>query len=199
MTVTWTVVPSGVPTVLKHCGRCGREREFICSGSFRINAQKKKLDIWLIYRCNACGSAWNMDILSRVNTYGLERSLYDGFLKNDPALVAEYALDPSVYERNGVAARYDGGYSVSNGERLPEGPAVLNIKNEFGLKIRLDKILSEKLGVSRNEIMSLFESGVIRIENPAGRRNHPRLVFQSGVSLHIGAGIIKNIKGRFKT
>jgi len=55
------------PPAIKHCKKCGRKTEYVCSGLFRVNAQRKYLDIWLIYKCSDCDCTWNMTIYSRIN------------------------------------------------------------------------------------------------------------------------------------
>ncbi|MED1874141.1 DUF1062 domain-containing protein [Brevibacillus borstelensis] len=40
------------PPAIKYCKKCGKKTEYVCSGLFRVNAQCKYLDIWLIYKCS---------------------------------------------------------------------------------------------------------------------------------------------------
>ncbi len=58
--VTWRVTPLQPPLVRRHCSRCAAARAFACSLKFRTNAQKKRLDVWLIYRCSACAAKNHM-------------------------------------------------------------------------------------------------------------------------------------------
>ena len=54
--------PDGLPygaddsriRVYHRCGGCGKKREFVNSGKFRVNANGKNVDVWLIYRCSKC-------------------------------------------------------------------------------------------------------------------------------------------------
>ena len=55
-TIRWRVAAAGAPTALRPCGACGAEAAFASTGQFRVNAQKKRLDVWLVYRCTTCGS-----------------------------------------------------------------------------------------------------------------------------------------------
>ena len=65
--IIWKIEPLGLPLVLRHCKKCGKTAEFICSGQFRVNAQRKYLDIWLIYKCAKCDTTWNAAVYSRVS------------------------------------------------------------------------------------------------------------------------------------
>ena len=47
--VTWRVVPLHTPRVIRRCSRCDTTRNFACTEKFRVNAQKRLLDVWLIY------------------------------------------------------------------------------------------------------------------------------------------------------
>jgi hypothetical protein len=60
--VTWQVTPLRPPLIRRHCSRCSIEMPFACSMKFRTNAQKKRIDVWLIYRCTACDEVWNLPI-----------------------------------------------------------------------------------------------------------------------------------------
>lgn len=77
--------------ILRRCGGCGKKRAFVCSGKFRVNANGRRLDIWLIYRCEKCGHTLNVPIYERVPPERLEPETYEGFLENDPELCMKYA------------------------------------------------------------------------------------------------------------
>lgn len=65
----------------------------MCSGKFRVNANGRRLDIWLIYRCEKCGHTLNVPIYERVPPDKLEPKIYEGFLDNDRGLWMKYAGD----------------------------------------------------------------------------------------------------------
>ena len=48
-----------------------------------MNANGKRLDVWLIYRCERCGATWNQEIFSRVKPSRIDKELYQAFLDND--------------------------------------------------------------------------------------------------------------------
>ncbi len=43
---------AGTLRVYHRCGKCGKKRDFINSGKFRVNANGNLLDVWLIFRGN---------------------------------------------------------------------------------------------------------------------------------------------------
>ena len=52
----WTLTPAHAPRPLRHCPGCGDQRAFIADAPprglrARLNANGKRLDGWLIYRC----------------------------------------------------------------------------------------------------------------------------------------------------
>ncbi len=158
----WCARSEGLAKVIKYCGHCGRKTAFYCSQNFRVNAQKKSLDVWLIYKCEACDATWNMEILSRVNPRAIEVSLYEGFMKNDFELARRYASDTSILVKNRAEADFDALSFRVDGEIPQSGEeALIELTCDFG--VRLDKLLAQKLCLSRNTVQKLMETGGIRI------------------------------------
>ena len=60
--VGWYIAPITLPSVNKNCPKCGHNARFVNTEKFRVNANKNRLDVWLIYQCNHCKSTWNMTI-----------------------------------------------------------------------------------------------------------------------------------------
>ena len=91
--IVWNIVPTALPEVVRHCSKCGGEGAFACSGKFRVNAQRRSLDIWLIYRCRACDTTWNARVYQHISPQSLSGDLLRRFTENDENLAREYALD----------------------------------------------------------------------------------------------------------
>ena len=79
--------------VICRCGRCGKKQTIVTTGKFRVNANKNKVDIWLIYQCARCRHTLNIPVYERINPGKLPRELYERFLENDRELAARYASD----------------------------------------------------------------------------------------------------------
>ncbi|QRG66472.1 DUF1062 domain-containing protein [Brevibacillus choshinensis] len=71
---------------------------------FRVSAQRKYLDIWLIYKCSDCDCTWNMTIYSRINPKSIASEILEGFRSNDGELVKKYAMDTGLIQKNGAEA-----------------------------------------------------------------------------------------------
>jgi hypothetical protein len=75
----------------RHCPRCKQPRRFVSSGKFRVNAQKKRIDAWLIFRCTVCEDRWNWAIHERRPVGALDPTELDALMRNDPVLAARHA------------------------------------------------------------------------------------------------------------
>jgi len=153
-----------------------------------VNAQKKTLDVWLIYKCEVCDATWNMEILSRVSPRAIEGELYEGFLKNDAELAKRYASDTSVLTKNRVEADFDALPFTVDGE-MPHGKEEAEIVLTCDFGARLDKLLAQKLCLSRSAMQKLMETGGIRIagETAKGIKN---LRVKGSVSLTLSGNVL---------
>ena len=85
--------------IIHKCARCGRKMTFISTRRFRVNANKNKLDVWLIYQCIKCKHTLNIPIYERVSPQKIPRELYEGFLDNDEELAIRYGSDTALFKR----------------------------------------------------------------------------------------------------
>lgn len=164
----WAIKPVNTPAVVRYCAKCGSQSDFVSSGNFRVNAQQHNLDVWLIYKCAHCDTTWNMEVFSRINSKKLDQEQYKGFLANDAILAERYAFDMQTLNRNHAVIKYDTVEYLLEGDTvfLPpcEGTAVLKIVAQYPMQLRLDKLLSGALGVSRQQIKRLMEQRAIADE-----------------------------------
>ena len=82
--------------IIHKCARCGRKMTFISTRRFRVNANKNKLDIWLIYQCKKCRHTLNIPIYERTAPQKIPKELYEGFLANDEELAIQYGSDAAL-------------------------------------------------------------------------------------------------------
>ena len=193
MSYHWCAKPKELPQVLKYCGRCGRKTAFVCSGNFRVNAQKKALDVWLIYKCAACDTTWNMEIFSRVAPHALEKELYEGFLKNDSALAARYAYDKMLLQKNHAEADFDAIPFEVEGDTPKAGPqpAPITVALTCAFGARLDRLLAQKLTLSRTEVQRLTQAGEIRLVGDDAAKNLKGLRVHTSVTLMLSSEALK--------
>ena len=163
----WLITPEHLPTVLRRCPKCGCKTEFYNSGKFRVNANKRLLDVWLIYRCERCDTSWNLTVYERMEAEKIDEKEYRGFLNNDENLAAEYGSSRELFSRNKAEMVTEAGeYKVhvtdtSHICREPDWNEI-EIRLAEGLKIRLDSLLAKQMEVSRSQIKRLCSQEMIR-------------------------------------
>jgi hypothetical protein len=168
--VTWQVTPLQPPLVRRHCRRCAGEKPFVCSMRFRTNAQKKRLDVWLIYRCSACEEVWNLPIVERAAIGEIDG--FDAITHNDPALALRYAFDRVRLMRHGAI---DERTEVSICKSHDAGCAREACAIAIGLAVvqpsglRLERLLTSGLGISRAQLFRLHDAGALCL-SPAPRK-----------------------------
>lgn len=86
--------------IFHRCGGCGKKREFVNSGKFRVNANGKLVDVWLIYRCIKCKHSWNLTIYERRKPTKISSDEYQKFLDNDMELAWEYGNNMEFLKKN---------------------------------------------------------------------------------------------------
>jgi hypothetical protein len=90
---TWTLVPLATPRVWRCCPHCGQPRPFESSGRFRLNANKRRVDGWLIYRCPQCDATWNREVVARRSPREIDADLLSRLEQNDAETAWRYAFD----------------------------------------------------------------------------------------------------------
>ena len=151
------------PRVLRPCSGCGRLSHFVSSDRFRVNAQQKSLDVWLIYRCINCKSTWNLTVHSRVNPRQLPKDTLSSYHENDRQSAWNVAFDKAIIERAGGVIDFD--VSVEFEKRyLESSEGTMRIECVHPLNLRLDRALSSALSLSRSSIQKLAKKGQIICE-----------------------------------
>lgn len=159
--IIWEVQSLSLLPVLKYCKKCGRKNLFACSRQFRVNAQRRYLDIWLIYKCRDCNTTWNATVYSRIFPQAIRPQLLDGFYKNDNELVEKYAMDSQFLQENGVEAVLPK-YSVIGDCFSLNETVQLEIKSKYSLSVKVSSVVRSKLSLSEREYLQLITSGKIK-------------------------------------
>lgn len=164
----WEIEVKNTPTLKRKCNRCNSNR-FYCSNKFRINAQKKNLDVWLIYRCVECDSTYNLTILSRTKPDRIKEDMFLKFAENDESTAWKYAFSSETAQKNNVELDYDSVKyeilhdDISINSLLHAADEVIAVKIhtrfEFGLK--LTSVIRFCLGISANLLNRMIEAEVI--------------------------------------
>ena len=91
--VQWTITPASAPEPWLNCSRCRGTTRFRASGKIRVNANGKRLDAWLIYKCTSCDNTWNRPILERRHVSTIDPHLLASLQANDPELSRRLAFE----------------------------------------------------------------------------------------------------------
>ena len=160
MLTNWAVVPTCLPLVLRHCHACGCER-FRTSGKFRVNANHKLIDAWLLALCTACGDTAKLTVLERMNVRSVRPRLLDRLHDNDPGLAAELLQDPVVRRRNSIALDWDNAWRLDTGGSDHLDREVIDVALRFAARIpvRPVRLIAEGCGLSRAEVEGLITAG----------------------------------------
>jgi hypothetical protein len=160
MSKTWVVVPTRLPLVLRRCHVCSAER-FRASGKFRVNANHKLLDVWLLVLCTGCGETAKLTVLERTNVRSIRPELLDRLHDNDLGLVAELLQDPVVLRRNRVAVDWDNAWRLDTGGSDHLDSEVIDVSVRFAARIPLRpvRLIADGCRLSRGEVERLIVEG----------------------------------------
>ncbi|TGA95314.1 DUF1062 domain-containing protein [Streptomyces sp. MZ04] len=157
---SWVVMPTCLPTVLRRCHACASDR-FRANGKFRVNANHKLLDAWLLVLCSACGDTAKLTVFERANVRSVRPELLDRMHDNDPGLAAELLQDPVVRRRNRIALDWDNAWRLDTGGSDHLGREVIDVSVRFAARIpvRPVRLIADGCGLSRAEVERLMAEG----------------------------------------
>ncbi|TGP22160.1 MULTISPECIES: DUF1062 domain-containing protein [unclassified Mesorhizobium] len=166
--IRWAVVPEIAPRPLINCNRCGGVIPYRCGGKFRVNANGKRIDAWLIYRCTGCDNSWNFSILERRNRRDIAPALLMALESNDPTLVRCHAFDAAALRKQ--IGRIEEFSDVTVQRQLLDGrpecasALMLELRLDAATPLRLDRLLAGELGISRSRLQAWQERQSLAIE-----------------------------------
>jgi hypothetical protein len=162
----WAVRESGLPAVVKPCMDCTGTRHHP-AGKFRVNANGKLLDVWLLLCCAACGRTSKVPVHERVHVQWLEHARRLAYETNNPAMVRELAMSVSLAVKNGYRLDWTGTWELETDMPFcpPDDPAPLGVLISFELPVpvRVERLLTLGLGLSRAEVRRMVADGRIRL------------------------------------
>ncbi len=168
----WEIMPVNPPYLNKKCTRCNNNT-FYCSEKFRMNAQKKNIDVWLIYRCSSCQNIYNMTIFSRTKSALLEKDLFNKFSENNKVMAWEYAFSPLIGQKNKVEIDYGTveyqttfeGASLEDVLNFDKSIIVIRINYPFDFNLKLSSLARSFFNISIRQLNHLIEANVISVQN----------------------------------
>ncbi|WP_250254289.1 DUF1062 domain-containing protein [Chryseobacterium sp. Marseille-Q3244] len=194
---TWVVKAQNTPLLKKKCSHCDSER-FHCSDKFRLNAQKKNIDIWLIYRCVKCSHRYNMTLFSRIRTESISKEIFNRLSENDTDLAWEYAFSRETRKKNNAEADLESvAYEiqfdeVSIEQMMASDSEVLSfrIKCPFEFNLRLSTVIRTCLNLSSSKLNQLMEADAVFVHERSLQKKHK---VQHGDVVKIRKDTLKNI------
>lgn len=165
--VQWTMTPRTEPHPWLACSRCRGRRGFRSSGRIRVNANGRRIDAWLVYRCTQCDATWNRPIVERRDVARLDRAFLLSLQANDPDLVRALAFDVASLKRWTDRVQESDEVLVSRrvlGKGL--GPTFRWLEIEcrvpHPVALRVDRLLARELSMSRSALQRLAKAGTLR-------------------------------------
>ncbi|WP_323746207.1 DUF1062 domain-containing protein [Catenulispora pinisilvae] len=169
----WRVRPTDFPTIRRRCRACP-SMEFRTQGRFRVNANHKLLDIWLLALCAQCGETTKLTVLERAHVRTIDPAMLSGFHENDPALAARLLTDPLVARRNDMALDWTDAWTLEmDPVELPKAD-ILDVGVHFTHRIplRVTTLIATGLELSGSEVARLIAAGGISSgDKLTGRRS----------------------------
>ena len=166
--VQWTIIPRIAPQPWIVCSGCGGLKPFQSSGKIRLNANGKKLDAWLIYKCLACDKTWNRPIFERRNVRDINPATLQALHANDPAWIRSQAFDIAALRRKSRRIEEFGDVEVQKKSMSSESDAWTTLEIELIVPlpagVRLDRLLAAELQISRSRLEIFHNAEKIRTD-----------------------------------
>lgn len=175
----WEIRAKNTPLLKKKCNHCDSDR-FACSDKFRLNAQKKNIDIWLIYRCVKCNNTYNMTLLSRIRTESVSKEIFSKMSENNTEIAWEYAFSHEIRRKNNVEADTDSVeyeilyHEIHEEEMINPDSEMLTfkIKCPFDFNLRISAVIRIALNLSSAKLNRLIEADAIWFDGKPLLKKH---------------------------
>ncbi|MER7897837.1 DUF1062 domain-containing protein [Streptomyces sp. NPDC096046] len=154
------VAPTCLPLVIRRCHACA-SRRFRADGAFRVNANHKLIDAWLLALCTSCEETAKLTVLERMRVRSVRPELLDRLHGNDPVPAAELLQDPVVRRRNRIALDWNDAWRLDTGGSDHGDREVVELAVRFAARIpvRPVRLIARGCGSSRAETERLIAEG----------------------------------------
>ncbi|MFC4117131.1 DUF1062 domain-containing protein [Nonomuraea zeae] len=151
----WVVRRTRLPLLSLRCVGCPSESATTGEGRFRVNANGKLLDVWLLVRCVSCDRTSKLTVHERTPVRSLDPAELGGYYANDPELVASRLLDPLFARRNRFTLDWKGAWRLDAPPAWLDGamPVQVAVRFEDPVPVRPERLIAQGLGLSRNEVL----------------------------------------------
>lgn len=167
----WLVRPKDFPTIRRRCRTCPSS-QYRTQGRFRVNANHKLLDVWLLALCVRCDETVKLTVLERVTVGSVEPTMLGAFHHNNAALAAKLLADPRLAHRNNITLDWTDAWTLETSPvELPKAD-VLDVGVQFAqrIPIRLTTLIATGSELSRAEATKRIADGRISSERKLSGR-----------------------------
>ncbi len=151
----WVVRRTRLPLVSLRCVDCRSESATAGEGRFRVNANGKLLDVWLLVRCVSCDRTSKLTVHERAPVRSFDLAELHGYHVNDPDLVAARLLDPWLARRNRFTLDWTGAWrlDIPSVWIVEAWPVQVEVVFKDPVPVRPERLIAQGLGLSRNEAL----------------------------------------------
>ncbi|HEX6342515.1 DUF1062 domain-containing protein [Umezawaea sp.] len=165
----WTVRRQALPTILKPCPACDSTRHHP-TGKFRVNANGKLLDVWLLVNCDRCGRTSKVPVHERAHVHSLNPTHLRAFETNDRSAVDRLAADPTLATRNQYRLDWTDTWYLDTDTQfydVTDGtPLEVVVRFELPAPIRVEKLVTAGLNTTRPTARNLVAEGHLHLPLP---------------------------------
>jgi hypothetical protein len=129
-----------------------------------VNSQKRRIDVWLIYRCRECNDTWNCEVIERAAPEKIGPEALDRFRKNDAGEARRRAFDFAAIGRLGVEVERSIPYAIERPALSLDHLVRVEIELLDPICVRLDALLANALAVSRGRVLEWLKRGEIQAD-----------------------------------
>ncbi|MBB3656881.1 hypothetical protein FHX15_002109 [Rhizobium sp. BK650] len=164
-------------------------RAFQSSDKIRLNANGRKLDAWLIYKCLTCDKTWNRPLFERQNISDIDPAILEALHSNDIRWIRAESFNLDAIRRKAQRIDEFPEFDIAR-EVLRETAGWTRLEIELVVPLpagtRLDRLLASELKLSRSRLQTLHEKGLL-LTNP-DRPDILRRRIKTGVEVTIDPG-----------
>lgn len=157
----YEIVPMKTNKIIRYCPSCGNKSVYYSTNKIRVNANGKKIDVWLIYQCGKCKHTYNLPVYRRMNRNKIDRSEYKAFLENNQKIANRCCLDRNMLPKGDVIGSDEPAYILKDmGTSIKEN--AIQFFNPHNIRVRYDRLIAECLKISRSKAQKLLKAGELK-------------------------------------
>ncbi|MBB3590937.1 hypothetical protein FHX08_001281 [Rhizobium sp. BK529] len=141
-------------------------RAFQSSGKTRLNANGRKLDAWLIYKCLTCDKTWNRPLFERQNVRDIDPATLEALQSNDVEWIRMESFNLDALKRKSQRIDEFPEFDIAR-QVMREAVGWTRLEIELLVplpaSIRLDRLLACELKFSRTRLQTLHEKGLLQV------------------------------------